>query len=346
METCEICYEKSPPHNFKDLICGHKFCLVCLRSYLEIKIWTETVCKNEIICLRPSCRTPINIYTVKEILRPNLWNKYENLWKNKIKLEVEGESQMSERAKCVRIYEDLFEHLIFKMGWKRCPNCNCVIEKIGRACNYLYCESKTCQKKTVFCYTCGKKIKNPKTHFKNNKCLNKKEEPSNFEDETTEEYNKNYENSNIIAYINDRNKKDVLNADEETTEELNKVQTINDKLKFAEENEKINQIKQKRDVNEEETTETSIPVNKKWNEEKKWDGYGKFKENENLKIEEKDEEQKNERKINIKTHKDQLDLKKSRKNSHLWDEIQKKQDKYKKNEKIKKKQLCLDCRLI
>ena len=144
METCEICYEKFPLSNFKELICGHKFCLVCLRSYLEIKIWTETVFKKEIICLSHSCGTPMNFYLVKEILPPELWKKYEILWKRQIKLEVvvegEGESQMSERTKRVRIYDDLFEHLIFKMGWKRCPNCNCVIEKIGGACNYVHCD--------------------------------------------------------------------------------------------------------------------------------------------------------------------------------------------------------------
>lgn len=390
METCEICYEKFPSSNFQELICGHKFCLVCLRSYLEIKIWTETVFKNEIICLRHSCGTPLNIYMVKEILPPDLWKKYEILWKNQIKLEVEGESQMSERTKRVRIYEDLFEHLIFKMGWKRCPICNCAIEKIGRACNYVYCESKTCQKKTVFCYICGKKIKNPKTHFQNNKCYDtiKKNDSENSkktvdfdeklsnittktdlltekpkqiltiteeqygddeskddynpnasdlkknqenlkkkeEEEITEEWNKNYGKNNI----NEIRKKEVFNADEENTVELNKMQTVNLNIKSTEENEKIDQMKkQKNDADEEETAETT---HKNINEEKKWDGSGKFKE---WKKEKKNEERKNKKKLNFEPYERQPNAKKPKKQSDFYGELKIKQGEFEKNAQIK-----------
>ena len=388
METCEICYEKFTLSNFKELICGHKFCLACLRSYLEIKIWTETVFKNEIICLRHSCGTPINIYLVKEILPPDLWRKYEILWKNQIKLETEGEIQMSEKTKRVRIYEDLFEHLIFKMGWKRCPNCNCAIEKIGGACNYVYCESKTCQKKTVFCYTCGKKIKSPKTHFKNNKCFdainknvseNSKEniktktdlnqvltitEEQYGDDESKEDYNpnandlrKNEENSkkkeeeeiteewnknNGKNNINDCRKKEVFNEDEETVE-LNKIQTPDLNIKVAEENEKINQMKKQKN-NEEETTETTTHEYQNISEEKKWDGPGKFKEYEDLKKEKKNEEQKNE-KINSEPN-ERPNAEKPKKNNDYFNEVKKQKEKYKKDAKIKEKNVCPDCRLI
>ena len=274
METCEICYEKFPLSNFKELICGHKFCLVCLRSYLEIKIWTETVFKKEIICLSHSCGTPMNFYLVKEILPPELWKKYEILWKRQIKLEVEvegeGESQMSERTKRVRIYDDLFEHLIFKMGWKRCPNCNCVIEKIGGACNYVHCDSNTCRKKTLFCYTCGKKIKNPKTHFQNNKCFDeiKKNDSENSKENiktktdllmekpnqvltiTEEQYGDDESKENYNPNANDVRKNEEnlkKKEEEEITEEWNKNNGKNH----------INDVKKKEVFNSDE--ETIVP---------------------------------------------------------------------------------------
>ena len=175
MQTCEICYETSLNSNFQELICQHAFCLTCLRNYLEIKIMTKNVSKNEIICLKYSCGKPINLYMVKQILPAEDYEKYEILWKKNLKEEIESpEKKASEKVKKVRIYEDLFEHIIYKMGWKRCPVCNAVIEKVGGACDYVYCQSSRCLKKTLICYFCGDNIENSQKHFINGKCPQKR----------------------------------------------------------------------------------------------------------------------------------------------------------------------------
>lgn len=61
-----------------------------------------------------------------------------------------------------------FDAYLKAQNIKKCPVCNINIEKI-RNCNTVRCESSKCQKKTLFCYLCGKLLKeNEKsTHFVN-----------------------------------------------------------------------------------------------------------------------------------------------------------------------------------
>jgi len=132
---------------------------------------TKKISNKEIICLKYSCGKTINLYIVKQILPPQEYEKYEILWIKELKFEIESaDNKAPEKTKKVNIYDDLFEHIIYKKSWKRCPVCNSVIEKIGGACDYVKCESNKCLKQTLLCYVCGKKIENPLKHFINHKC--------------------------------------------------------------------------------------------------------------------------------------------------------------------------------
>lgn len=53
--------------------------------------------------------------------------------------------------------EEKFRLLLQQQGWKQCPVCFSVIEKI-KDCNTVRCSSDKCQKKTIFCYLCGEKL--------------------------------------------------------------------------------------------------------------------------------------------------------------------------------------------
>lgn len=59
-----------------------------------------------------------------------------------------------------------FDLLRKEKGWKKCPVCHSIIEKI-RDCNAVTCSSMKCQKKTIFCYLCEKFLEKDKieSHF-------------------------------------------------------------------------------------------------------------------------------------------------------------------------------------
>lgn len=60
----------------------------------------------------------------------------------------------------------------------RCPRCGSLVEKT-KYCNFIYCNSSICQKKTIFCYLCGVELnsKDANSHFVDNnayafQCIN------------------------------------------------------------------------------------------------------------------------------------------------------------------------------
>lgn len=73
--------------------------------------------------------------------------------------------------------EELNAKLIKEKGYKKCPNCLTLIEKL-KGCNIIRCETEKCQKKIKFCYCCQellKKQEHEEKHFPNGifkACLN------------------------------------------------------------------------------------------------------------------------------------------------------------------------------
>ena len=52
--------------------------------------------------------------------------------------------------------DDIFEKLMKEKKWRRCPNCQFVIEKT-EYCNFMRCRLSICQKRFCFCY-CVEKV--------------------------------------------------------------------------------------------------------------------------------------------------------------------------------------------
>lgn len=88
---------------------------------------------------------------------------------------------MSEHEKPCEFYfyrqktveDEAFEEYIRQNKLKRCPVCDAAIEKT-RNCNYIHCSSNKCQKKTIFCYVCGKLLKEKEIaeHFQSGSAFN------------------------------------------------------------------------------------------------------------------------------------------------------------------------------
>lgn len=62
-----------------------------------------------------------------------------------------------------------FEIFVRQNKLMKCPQCGITVEKT-KYCNFMYCESNFCKKKTIFCYICGVKldIKDKNSHFIDN----------------------------------------------------------------------------------------------------------------------------------------------------------------------------------
>ena len=142
--------------------------------------------------------------------------------------------------------EKKFNKLVEEKGWNKCPVCGVLIEKI-KNCNYVRCESAKCQKKTIFCYICGKPLKdneinshyqennNFKTCVKNEHLVQKDINlvANNSEDHTikkdvNEEENK--ENKTLKIHLNNEVEKPINNSTNK--ENINQINSKNQDVKF------------------------------------------------------------------------------------------------------------------
>jgi len=55
--------------------------------------------------------------------------------------------------------ERLFEELMQKEAWRRCPKCGMPSERES-GCNFMRCPSASCNHRTTWCYVCGKEVTN------------------------------------------------------------------------------------------------------------------------------------------------------------------------------------------
>ena len=196
METimCEICYENKEEFEFVNLHCNHRFCRSCFQKAFDFKANPDSAYQSNPVCPKESCKQPINFAILKENVTKECFEIYENMKKMQLSeenvaksitnKEFNNEGNFIPFTAVKKINE--FELFIEKMGWKRCPICNCVVEKIGGACQYICCESAKCSKKTIFCYVCGERIKNVSTHFIKNKCVKVQIKEKNIEEPSSE----------------------------------------------------------------------------------------------------------------------------------------------------------------
>ena len=199
---CEICLEKFDNENnnnyFKLKLCGHKFCIDCLKSQICNSLKPDSLNTIPIKCIK--CNT---IITNKDIF------------------EIEPDKPHNKSCQ-IKLYSNLTEK---NREWiinnsKACPICHTVYEK-NHGCNHMTC--KMCFPPTHFCYLCGCILNqiNPLKHFSNKEslCYNKlwddpdKKDISLLKEINTSENSKEY-NDSIEEYNNSykiRKRRDDLN---------------------------------------------------------------------------------------------------------------------------------------
>ena len=222
--NCQICCENKIEDDFLKLVCEHSFCRECLRKNLEEKINNGS---SDLRCPDISCGKAFNSYQLKEVLSQEFINRYDNL----LRLALRGdpaedtitlnpntqERTISYPPKSMKQRDEDFENYIIGLGWKRCPGCDCVIEKIDKGgCNYIKCESMKCAKKITFCYICGEKINNLNEHYKDKNyanCVKKKLETKHYNNLTLKgEKGDELVNKKINEKIPNSNKYECLNC--------------------------------------------------------------------------------------------------------------------------------------
>lgn len=203
---CLICYETKDRQDILSLDCNHDFCSKCLKTDWHGKIKSKQIGRNSIFCptcksvisydfLKTNLDETLfseydellaqawvfeseqKVYCPrKECSSLNLADKrlsYVTCEKCKFKfcLTCSEEWKKHSGLTCKQFkletkkYEDPMENLIRENKWIKCPECGIIIEKT-KFCNFVKCQSSLCQKKTTFCYLCGKFLKdNVNEHY-------------------------------------------------------------------------------------------------------------------------------------------------------------------------------------
>lgn len=204
--------EKLDSHQVKTIVCPQEKCKKELNYYEVIKLLPqqekekyEKLLLNAMSPLTersfqcPNCECVIiippkdQISFVECIRCRRTWCTNEECmgdWKNHANLTCR-----QYKEKFTKSNEEKNQELFKNKGWRHCPVCGALIDKT-KNCNYVRCESPSCQKKTIFCYLCGVQLKNEQdiqTHYAGNlyqKCKNFQEEKKNLIEEK--------KNSNIL----------------------------------------------------------------------------------------------------------------------------------------------------
>jgi hypothetical protein len=171
---CEICFVDYPLSEFVTLPCNHKYCKHCIQHILKIKIEEKKV--RNIICPHDNCTSEISFAIIKEILTPEMFEKYdkallENTFINDkecifcpvpdcgnpiygVKSHPKIICRKCEQKICYNCktvgwhkgdckkeeekQDDSIKTWMKESGAKPCPNCKVPIEK-NKGCNHIYC---------------------------------------------------------------------------------------------------------------------------------------------------------------------------------------------------------------
>lgn len=72
---CQICFDTLKVEEGITLDCDHRFCMNCIKYYIEDLIENAQVSAEKLKC--PACTQPITPYEIEEIVSPELYQKYE-----------------------------------------------------------------------------------------------------------------------------------------------------------------------------------------------------------------------------------------------------------------------------
>ena len=179
--SCPICFSSLNEHETFSLSCNHKFCINCIRSYLEVNIKDGKVL--EIPCPSPRCPTPFSAEEIEAHTSADILSKYENFLEN-YRVNMDKNLRWCSAPNCpyfmkgsrahAHIICKCGFHMCFKCGeawhsgsceshidgeyrrWargkklQRCRKCRIVVEK-DEGCNHITCTICSYQ----WCWICG-----------------------------------------------------------------------------------------------------------------------------------------------------------------------------------------------
>lgn len=74
---CSVCLDEIPFSKSLELCCKHRFCLECLSREWEYNIMNGYFSPERLKCPNETCKVPISYYELKNILKPEVFKKYE-----------------------------------------------------------------------------------------------------------------------------------------------------------------------------------------------------------------------------------------------------------------------------
>ena len=190
---CNICICKQPEYD--SLGCDHKFCVSCIKLYINTTIEACKVMPEDLAC--PECSAMIPDSITKKFIT---FEAYEKMLVLRLKIKyqllaaqgkavacpvpdcpgfahiLEGEKITAcNKCRCTlcclcklsvhpgitceenmkESRDSALESLILSQNWKKCPTCGVPVEKVD-GCQFLYCSSPICRGKNNLCYLCGR----------------------------------------------------------------------------------------------------------------------------------------------------------------------------------------------
>jgi hypothetical protein len=190
--NCSLCLQDIKIEEELKLDCGHTFCKTSIKEYIEQLVLDHKVLKNEIVCpqCNVEINEVIIKYLIekkiykkfKRVLLKKILKNFESPlffmlqpMKDTDELEIANLEYFGECGGCLRddcstclefrsielknkqrvIEEDerILEESMKALGFKRCPHCKSMCEKIS-GCKFMRCYSPLCKGKNAFCYLC------------------------------------------------------------------------------------------------------------------------------------------------------------------------------------------------
>ena len=152
-KECKICYEIKEKTQFLQLFCEHNdFCQECLLKDFQMKILAN---QCDLICPMNGCKKEINFYILKNMLTPDLFEKYENLLLNKSLYHEQSRPERLVTCPGINCQKNLF------MIWKDASYFTC------NQCKKIFCSNELCygdweKHKNISCLEFKKKIRQKK----------------------------------------------------------------------------------------------------------------------------------------------------------------------------------------
>ncbi|XP_021762673.1 probable E3 ubiquitin-protein ligase ARI7 [Chenopodium quinoa] len=136
-DTCKICYDELEPANCRSVSCGHKFCVVCWKSYISVAINDTGAGVLSLKCPAIKCQAAVTRDLIVELVSKEEKEKFDEYF---VRSFVEGRKNTTK--------------------WCPAPGCDKAVEFVltdGDSHRY----DVTCVCSRAFCWNCGEETHRP-----------------------------------------------------------------------------------------------------------------------------------------------------------------------------------------